>query len=194
MVVQQDRALAAGILPVTSALNTGETMIDRDVGGDPLRPRPTQDAREFFMLPQSPADAGYYVYGLLYKKPAKGAYQYAHPSMITAILAVTHAWQAIDRRRIGIGDISLAGGRQTPDHGTHKSGLEVDVRPVRKDGAEIAVNWWDAEYDKRATEALIMLFRSVAPVKKVLFNGPGVPFVEKASKHDNHFHIVLRGQ
>jgi hypothetical protein len=39
---------------------------------DPLRPRPTQDSRGYSMLPQAPMDAGYYVYGLLYKKPAKG--------------------------------------------------------------------------------------------------------------------------
>ena len=36
---------------------------------DPLRPRPTQDSRGFFMLPQAPMDSGYYVYGELYKKP-----------------------------------------------------------------------------------------------------------------------------
>lgn len=29
---------------------------------DPLRPRPTQDKRGFFMLPQTPMDSGYYVY------------------------------------------------------------------------------------------------------------------------------------
>ncbi|HWV47160.1 MAG TPA: hypothetical protein VN039_14255, partial [Nitrospira sp.] len=75
------------------------------------------------MLPQAPMDSGYYVYGELYKKPAKGAYQYAHPIMMTAILRVALEWQAIDNRRIGIGDISLAGGRKTPDHDSHMSGL-----------------------------------------------------------------------
>lgn len=81
-----------------------------DEDNDPLRPRPTQDSRDFFMLPQAPMDSGYYVYGELHKKPAKGAYQYAHPFMMTAILRVALEWQAIDKRRIGIGDISMAGG------------------------------------------------------------------------------------
>lgn len=45
---------------------------------DPLRP--PEDKRGFFMLPQSPMDSGYYVYGNYEKKPAKGAYEYAHPA------------------------------------------------------------------------------------------------------------------
>jgi hypothetical protein len=169
------------------------TTEDDDKCPDPIRPRPTQDSRGFFMLPQAPMDSGYYVYGELYKKPAKGAYQYAHPIMMTAILRVALEWQAIDNRRIGIGDISLPGGRKTPDHDSHMSGLEVDVRPLRKDGLELPVCWWDAEYDKKATAKLIDMFRTFAPVAFVLFNGPDIPFVRKAKNHDHHFHVKLRG-
>jgi penicillin-insensitive murein endopeptidase len=164
-----------------------------DDDNDPLRPRPTQDTRGFFMLPQAPMDSGYYVYGNLYDKPAKGAYQYPHPIMMTAILRVALEWQAIDRRRIGIGDISLADGLETPDHKTHKTGLEVDVRPLRKDGLEKAVTWMDTEYDNAATIRLIEMFRTFAPVVRVYFNGPDVPFVKKAKKHNDHFHVELRG-
>lgn len=158
---------------------------------DPLRP--PEDSRGFFMLPQAPMDSGYYVYGDLHKGPARGAYQYAHPLMMTAILRVALEWQAIDKRRIGVGDISLAGGVKTPDHGTHKTGLEVDVRPMRKDGVEDKVFWWDPEYDKAGTAKLIELFRTFAPVVEVLFNGPDIPFVKKWPKHDHHFHLKLRG-
>lgn len=167
--------------------------LEDDKCPDPLRPRPTQDSRGFFMLPQAPMDSGYYVYGELYKKPARGAYQYANPIMMTAILRVALQWQAIDERRIGIGDISLAGGRQTPDHASHKNGLQVDVRPLRKDGLEQPVFYWDREYDKEGTAKLIEMFRTFAPVTLVLFNGPDIPFVKKAKKHDNHFHVELRG-
>lgn len=166
---------------------------DEDNCTDPLRPRPTQDSRGFFMLPQAPMESGYYVYGDLYKQPANGAYQYAHPIMMTAILRVALEWQAIDKRRIGIGDISLPGGKKTPDHDSHMSGLEVDVRPLRKDGLEKPVFWWDAEYDKNSTAKLIEMFRTFAPVAFVLFNGPDIPFVRKAKNHDNHFHVKLRG-
>lgn len=160
---------------------------------DPLRPRPTQDSRGFYMLPQAPMDSGYYVYGKLYGKPAKGAYQYAHPIMMTAILRVALQWQARDARRIGIGDISMAGGPKPPDHDSHRSGLEVAVRPLRKDGREEPVAWWDANYDLGGTARLIDLFRTYAPVVKIYFNGPEIPFVKRAVRHDDHFHVKLRG-
>lgn len=160
---------------------------------DPLRPRPTQDSRGFFMLPQAPMDSGYYVYGLLYKKPAKGAYQYAHPITMTAILRVALEWQAIDKRRFGVGDISLPGGPKPPNHDSHMSGLEVDIRPLRKDGLEMPVTWRDREYDKAGTEKLINLFRTFAPVAKVLFNGPDIAFVIHWPGHDDHFHVKMRG-
>lgn len=155
--------------------------------------RPTQDSRRFFMLPQAPMDSGYYVYGKLYGKPAQGAYQYAHPVLMTTILRVALEWQAIDSRRMGVGDISLADGPRTPDHDTHRSGLEVDIRPLRKDGREEPIRWSEPQYDKEGTEKLIALFRTFAPVVKVLFNGPDIPFVTKCAHHDDHFHVKLRG-
>lgn len=160
---------------------------------DSSRPLPVQDSRGFYMLPQAPTDSGYYVYGKLYGRPARGAYQYAHPIMMTAILRVAWQWQAVDARRIGIGDISLAGGSKPPDHASHRSGLEVDVRPLRKDGLELPVSWFDAQYDKTGTAKLIELFRTLAPVVTILFNGPDIPFVKKAPRHDDHFHVKLRG-
>lgn len=166
---------------------------DDDKCPDPLRPRPTQDSRGFFMLPQSPAESGYYTYGLLYNKPDKGAYQYAHPIMMTAILRVGLEWQTRDRRRFGVGNISLPGGRKPTDHASHMDGLQVDIRPLRKDGREIPVRWWDSEYDLDATVKLIELFRTFAPVIKVLFNDARVPFVRPFPDHDNHLHIALRG-
>lgn len=78
---------------------------------------------------------------------------------------------------------------QTP----HRSGLEVDIRPMRKDGAEKPVFWWDAAYDKAGTIKLIELFRACAPVVEVLFNWPDVPFVKTCLGHDHHFHVKLRG-
>jgi hypothetical protein len=164
-----------------------------DGDNDPLRPRPTQDSRGFFMLPQAPAESGYYTYGKLYGQPAKGAYQYPHPLMMSAILRVALEWQAIDRRRMGIGDISLPDGKKTPDHGGHRTGLDVDVRPLRTDGLEQAVTWRDPHYDPEATRRLIDLFRALTPVKFIIFNDPRIPFCARADKHDDHFHVTLLG-
>jgi hypothetical protein len=65
-----------------------------------------QDARKFFMLPQAPEGAGYYVYGT----PAQGAAQYTHPTMMTLLLMVEREWALIDTRQFGIGNISVADG------------------------------------------------------------------------------------
>jgi penicillin-insensitive murein endopeptidase len=147
-----------------------------------------KDSRAYFVLPQAPEDAGYYVYGT----PANGGGQYAHSVMMTSILMVEREWQAIDHRKFGIGNISLAGGADFAKHSTHKSGLEVDVRPLRKDGAQVPVAWYQTGYDRDATAKLIALFRAFAPVVLVYFNDTHIPHVTSLIDHDNHFHVKLR--
>lgn len=144
------------------------------------------------MLPQAPEDSGYYVYGKLNGNPSNGAFQYAHPVLMSAILRVEREWQATENRKFGIGDISLAGGLANKDHKSHMTGLEVDVRPLRKDGLHLPVTWEASEYDHDGTAKLIEIFRIYAPVELVYFNGPGIPFVRRRVKHDNHFHVQLK--
>lgn len=69
----------------------------------------------------------------------------------------------------------------------------MDVRPLRKDGLEQPVKWWDQQFDEVATEKLINLFRTFAPVVLVYFNAPDIPFVTRLDGHDGHFHVKLRG-
>lgn len=149
-----------------------------------------KDSRGYFMLPQAPEDAGYYVYGT----PGGGAYHFAHPSMLTVILFVEREWAAIDNRKFGVGNISLAGGPENADHSSHINGLQVDVRPLRTDGLHLPVTWRQTEeYDRKATGKLIGLFSSHPFVKKVLFNDTGVyPGVKMWPHHDNHFHVEIR--
>ncbi len=148
----------------------------------------TKDSRDFFMLFQAPEDAGYYVYGT----PGRGAGQYAHPAMMTSILRVEREWQAIDDRKFGVGNISLAGGVTYGNHATHRSELEVDVRPLRTDGLHVPVHWYDGEYDQAGTAKLIDLFRTFAPVVLIYFNDNDIPFVTPLAGHDHHFHVKLR--
>lgn len=159
---------------------------------DPLRP--IRDKRGFFMLPRSPAESGFYTYGSMDKKPDRGGYQYAHPSMMQALLRVALEWHAIDRRRIGIGNISRADGFIDTDHRSHKNGLQVDVRPLRKDGLELPVTCNDTnQYDRGATAKVIELFRTFAAVDFILFNDLSIPFVKAAAGHSDHFHVALIG-
>lgn len=146
------------------------------------------DCRRYFMLPQGPEDGGYYVYG----DPGRGVYQYAHSKMIVALLQIAWEWQSMDARRFGVGDISLADGVKSKLHATHSTGLEVDIRPLRKDGAEVGVLWYQQGYDHDATNKLIELFYTYAPVDYVLFNDPEIFRTKPARNHDNHFHVKMR--
>ena len=146
------------------------------------------DSRIYFMLPQAPEEAGYYVYGT----PAGGKFQYAHPSMMTVLLWVEREWAAIDSRKFGVGNISKADG-PVNEHASHRDGLQVDVRAVRKDGLHLPVTWHDHEYDQEATGKLIDIFFSHPLVKKVLFNDTRAhPRVMMWPHHDNHFHVEIR--
>lgn len=146
---------------------------------------PVKDSRGFFILPQAPEEAAYYTYGT----PTYGQGQYAHPTMLSTIFMVESRWSALDNRRFGVGNISLANGAKFKPHATHKSGLEVDIRPLRKDGKELAVNYFDAQYDREATRKLINLFLQTGLVRNVYFNDLSIPRVKRLDGHDNHFHL-----
>jgi penicillin-insensitive murein endopeptidase len=144
-----------------------------------------QDTRAFFMLPQAPEGAGYYVYGT----PDKGQAQYTHPGMMTLLLAVERQWSLIDRRKFGIGNISVSGGFYF-GHKSHRKGLEVDLRPLRKDGKRHPVTYFSPEYDREGTALLIGLFHTCAPgLLVIFFNDTRIPGTRPLVKHDDHFHV-----
>lgn len=149
----------------------------------------TKDTRGYFMLPQRPEGAGYYVYGT----PGDGAGQYSHPAMLSLLFFVEREWQAIDRRKLGIGNISLADGTAYSKHASHKNGLQVDVRALRRDGAQAGVTIYQRDlYDKEATARLIRIFRSHPSIRCILFNDTEIPGVVPWEGHDDHFHVNMR--
>lgn len=146
---------------------------------------PPQDSRGLFMLPQAPEQAGYYVYGT----PTRGKAQYAHPSMLTLILAVEREWARTETRKFGVGNISVDGGAFF-GHKSHRKGLEVDCRPVRKDGRHVPVTYDSPDYDQAATAKLIELFRACAAAPlAIFFNDVRIPGTRRLKNHDDHFHV-----
>ena len=104
---------------------------------------------------------------------------------------VEHRWQSMDDRKVGVGNISLADGVKFDPHEGHQSGLDVDIRLIRKDGLELPVRWTEAQYDGEATAKLIKLFFESNIVKVVYFNDLKIPRVKLRFKHDNHFHVTI---
>lgn len=147
-----------------------------------------QDKRGYFMLPQMPEESGYYTYGT----PPGGRAQYAHPQMLNFIFKLEYSWSAIDERKIGIGNISLAEGRIFPPHVSHRKGLEVDIRPIRKDGAKSPVSWSSKDYDQIATSKLVDLIWQTGMVNKIGFNDPKIARVSFMKGHDDHLHVEVK--
>ena len=146
-----------------------------------------KDDRGFYILPQGYEGGGYYVYGT----PRQGAAQYAHPLMISVILSVAGRWTHQDWRKFGVGNLSLANGVKFGGHDSHRSGLEVDVRPIRKEGKNEPCRWGDQQYDFEATKRLITLFMLSGRVDKIYFNDLSIPGVWHLGGHDNHFHVEI---
>jgi penicillin-insensitive murein endopeptidase len=147
-----------------------------------------QDRRGFFVLPQNPEESGYYTYGT----PSDGAGQYAHPVMLNFLFWLEFHWSATEDRKFGIGNISLANGTRFAPHRSHRSGLEVDIRPLRKDGAHAPVSYKSEGYDQAATKRLISLIISSGMASKVMFNDPHISGVKPLSGHDDHIHVEVR--
>lgn len=147
----------------------------------------TQDCRQFFILPQAFEGGGYYTYGT----PRNGAFQYADPQMISLILRVARDWCACDERKFGVGNISLAHGFKSRDHKSHRNGRQVDIRPLRKDGASAPCTIGSADYDSEGTRKLIEIFFRFPEVKRILFNDRRIAKVKYWTGHDDHFHIEI---
>ncbi|MCS0589051.1 type VI secretion system tube protein TssD [Massilia norwichensis] len=78
------------------------------------------------------------------------------------------------------------------DHRSHINGLQVDVRPLRKDGLHLPVTWKQIEYDGEATAKLIEIFFTHPFVKQVLFNDARIPGVRHWDRHDDHFYVAIK--
>lgn len=146
-----------------------------------------QDSRNYFILPQAPEGAGYYTYGT----PGLGAGQYCHPKTLSFIFLLEHRWSGEDARKIGIDNVSLANGIAFPPHRSHRSGLEIDIRPIRKDGKRLPVRYTDLQYDRDATRKLVLQMWQTGLVKRVAFNDLSIPRVQRMVGHDDHLHVEI---
>lgn len=149
--------------------------------------RDVADSRGYPVLPQRSGEGGYYTYGT----PGNGAGQFAHPRMMTFLFQLEFRWGADDRRSVGIGNISLANGASYPPHRSHRSGLEVDIRPMRKDGLRSPVRWMDSNYDREGTRRLVEVMCQTGMVRRVLFNDISILRVTRAPRHDDHLHVEV---
>lgn len=134
----------------------------------------------FIQLPQS--GTGYYCY-------ATASKQYGTPKCIATAKAVALSVNTTLTLNIGIGEMS----QQTPGnfgpHKTHYKGRAIDVRPLRKDGAESRCDISETTYSRERTKTLVEAFKADANVRQILFNDSNIPGVIQATGHGNHLHV-----
>lgn len=94
-------------------------------------------------------------------------------------------------RGFGIGNVSLADGAPFPPHRSHRSGLQVDIRPIRKDWKREPVRYTDSGYDRLATMKLVNLIWQTGMVARIAFNDVSIPRVERMAGHDDHLHVEV---
>ena len=103
---------------------------------------------------------------------------------------------ALGRGRVAVGDIGFEYGGDIPGHDSHEHGLDVDVRPMRRDEAQCTsrTDYRLSTYSRAATRDLIKAIRAAAPghVRLIFFNDPVLireGLTRWHSGHDDHLHI-----
>ena len=117
-----------------------------------------------------------------------------------AILSIANDFQTSFRASnpntapFAINNVSLPHGGDTHIHAWHETGLMCDVLLPKKDGDFGGTTWFKAEYDQKATRALIESIRKNKLVRSILFNDPDLiaaGLCSRSSGHDNHIHFEI---
>jgi hypothetical protein len=139
--------------------------------------------RESLILLPQVSGNGYYSYTTVDK-------QHGTRTAVDTLVSVCRAFAAkFPSHQVGIGDMSHVDGKKMPPHKTHRSGREVDIRPLRKDGKQTGVKWQSTDYSREHTKTLVELLRGSGKVASILFNDSQIAGVKSFDGHDNHLHV-----
>lgn len=138
----------------------------------------------FIMLPASgPGFYGYYANSKRWGKPA----------LVYGIQRAARNFSTKGWGKLGVGDISLKNGGDIAGHASHERGVDVDMRPIRKDGAASGTTINQSSYSRERTKVALQLLRAELNVKLIFFNDSRVGGVQHWPNHDNHFHLRIHG-
>jgi hypothetical protein len=134
--------------------------------------------------------------GFVTNNRGNNQFQFGQQSTIDAAIRVAASWnEKHSNRPFSIGQISKKGGGPMPPHKSHQLGVDVDVRPMRKDGENAPVTITDSQFDRELTTELIKLWWRLGPTQAVFFNDQSVidaGLSRFVNGHHNHFHVRLR--
>jgi len=93
---------------------------------------------------------------------------------------------------IGINDISYANGALMPPHASHRNGVDVDIRLLRKDGAKLPVTIHDAQYSHPRNKRVVELLWTDSNLSFILFNDTKISGVQYYVNHHHHMHAHFK--
>ena len=142
-------------------------------------------AEPLVLLPQL-CGGGYYSY-------SSADRQYGTAACIKALREIVAEFhKANPTVEVGIGDISMAQGGVMSGHASHRTGTNIDIRPLRSDKRNAPVTISDPNYSRDLTKALVKIVVAHRNVKGVLFNDTQISGVTRYAGHDNHLHVSMR--
>lgn len=107
----------------------------------------------------------------VYNRHPVGSNQFGKPHVISQLILLGRKWFEIAPNvPFSIGDISNFGGGHMRGHIGHLSGLEVDIRPLRRDRLNKPVHILNAMYDQDFTIILIRHIWRYCKIDHILFN------------------------
>jgi murein endopeptidase len=93
---------------------------------------------------------------------------------------------------IGVGHISFANGARMPPHQSHRRGVDVDIRPQRKDGVRTGVKITADAYDREKTRKVVDELRKDQNLSFIFFNDNEIEGVRFWAGHDDHLHVRFK--
>lgn len=93
---------------------------------------------------------------------------------------------------IGVGDISFAQGGKMPPHGSHRRGVDVDIRPQRTDGGRVPISITDPAYSHDNTLKVVQALQRDSNLQLILFNDSRIKGVRFYEGHHNHLHVRFK--
>lgn len=122
--------------------------------------------------------------------------QYGTAQTIRALETIAARWaEKHPDIPLSIGDISRSGGGKLEPHASHQRGIDVDFRPLRKDGQSAPTNFNAQAYDRERTREFIKLVKEVYPNANIIFNDPvliGEGLTRAFKGHNDHVHVSFK--
>ncbi|HYN86459.1 MAG TPA: penicillin-insensitive murein endopeptidase [Pyrinomonadaceae bacterium] len=132
-----------------------------------------------------------------YRREPGGADQVGRAATIRGVMQVAEEWSTLHASpRLQIGDISRRRGGPFPPHGSHRKGVDVDIRPVTNNGREEPTNIHLGSYSHELTKELCQLIRRRVPGVRIFFNDPrliSLGLTQRLAGHNDHLHVRFPG-